>query len=211
MHSASYLYAHSHAHATPWDQRASANAMRAVCPIAIGILVLAFCALWAKPVVAQEWTLLSSPGVCTYTYDRLRDTTTTRCQARALLIDTQTSDAIHCFAEVEGNQFLAPSVQENAPETITCWRTGRIVRAPGPFGVVSLDDDFHEENTRIRRRGVFIWSNAFWIYGLEGDFNLRLCASAQDIQNPDFAQRCSQEIFWADEGQDTRLTPGTTD
>lgn len=145
---------------------------------------------------ADAWTLIASPGTCSYTYDRISDERTTTCVATAVLLNTQTSDVVHCRATVEGNQFLAPSVEENVPDAVTCWSSGRVLNAEGTFGIASLDDRFVDENTRIRRRGTFAWSNAFWVYSTSGEFSIRVCAAAREIQNPDFAQRCSTDISW---------------
>ncbi|MEM6616437.1 MAG: hypothetical protein AAF619_07905 [Pseudomonadota bacterium] len=151
-----------------------------------------------NPLSADPWSLISSPGVCTYTYDRVRDETTTECSAVALLMDLDTSEIVRCSGYVEGNQGMAPSVEENVPDAIVCRAVGRVMAGEGPFGIASLDDAFIEENTKIRRRGQYVWSNAFWVYSTSGELDVRLCAARRTIQNPDFAQSCSRTVNWPD-------------
>ncbi|MEM6382830.1 MAG: hypothetical protein AAF739_09165 [Pseudomonadota bacterium] len=159
---------------------------------------------------ANDWQLISSPGECSYVYERITDERTTRCTASAIIMNTATSQITRCTASVEGNQFLAPSVEENVPEEVTCWTTPRVINGEGPYAISSLDDAFIEENTRVRRRGNFVWSNAFWVYATSGTFDIRLCAANRAVQNPDLAQRCSQRINWASD-QDRASETGNLD
>lgn len=155
-----------------------------------------FNALAISPALAQQWQLLRSPGTCTYAYERVKARTETTCSASAVLIDQNTSDIVRCDAVISGTQQTFPSVAENAPETINCWRIGRVFSNDGNYAIAGVDDDFSDENTRVRRRGSFVWSNAYWVYARSGKFDIRLCAGIKNIANPELGKRCSQNIKW---------------
>lgn len=147
---------------------------------------------------AEAWDLVSSPGRCFYIYDRILDETTTECSAVATILNTETSEIIRCSGLIKGNQGMAPSVEENVPDAVFCRSIGRVMAKGGPFAINSLDDDFVEERTKVRRRGQYVWANAFWVYSLSGKLDIKLCAARKVVQNPDFGQRCSKTVVWPD-------------
>lgn len=166
----------------------------------LGLLVV-FVALMcgARGASADDWILISSPGLCSYEYDRTHDRTTTTCEASATIMNRRTSDIIRCSARISGDQTLAPSVPERAPEFVQCQSVNSVFNEDGDYGITNLDDNAIFDDTKIRRRGSYAWANAFWVYTRSGAFEIALCANRKQIQNPDFGQWCSTRVEWPNE------------
>jgi hypothetical protein len=146
-------------------------------------------------VLAAEIRISGGTGECEYHYNSLKDIRFTRCAAQAFIVNVQSSEVYSCAGSVEGDQYVVPSVQETAPETITCTRLGQPFAKKGVYDIQAADDTAKAERNLNRLQGALKWKNAFWIYS--GDSNdLKLCVA----RLPDSVARerldCSRKLTW---------------
>jgi hypothetical protein len=96
------------------------------------VLIFVCASLWnSKVLAAEDIRLKPHVGQCDYTFNPVKDVHNTACSAEALVVNAQTSEIFFCRGSVEGDQFVAPSVPETAPESITCTRIGQPYRQGG--------------------------------------------------------------------------------
>ena len=81
---------------------------------------------------ADKFLLRSSVGQCECNYVT-KDIRQTKCSAKALLVNSPTSGLFSCQAVVEGDQYVAPSVAETAPDVIDCTFVGQQFPAKGSY------------------------------------------------------------------------------
>jgi hypothetical protein len=84
---------------------------------------------------ADEFLLRSSVGQCEYNYATVKDIRQTKCSAKALLINSQAAELFSCKAVVEGDQYVARSVAETAPDAIDCTLIGQPFSAKGSYAL----------------------------------------------------------------------------
>jgi hypothetical protein len=124
----------------------------------------------------------------------VKDIRKTKCEAKALLVNSQTSELFSCKAAVEGDQYVTPSVAETAPDAINCTLIGQPFSAKGSYAIELADDTAKADKTLNRIHGSFTWHNAFWIYSRQSaelKFCTTLLASAGDR-----LINCSTKINW---------------
>jgi hypothetical protein len=143
---------------------------------------------------ADEFLLRSSVGQCEYNYNTVKDIRQTKCSAKALLINSQTSELFSCKAAVEGDQYVAPSVVETAPDAIDCTLIGQPFSAKGSYAIELADDTAKADKTLNRIRGSFTWNNAFWVFSRQ-NAELKFC-TAMLARAGNRLISCSRKINW---------------
>jgi hypothetical protein len=144
---------------------------------------------------ADEYLLRSSVGQCEYNYITAKDIRQTKCSAKALLINSQTSELFSCNAVVEGDQYVAPSVAETAPDAIDCTLIGQPYSAKGNYAIELADDTAKADKTLNRIHGSFSWYNAFWVYSRQNS-DLKFCAALLAKAGTNHQINCSRKINW---------------
>ncbi len=145
--------------------------------------------------VADEFRLHARVGQCDYTFAPAKNERHTKCSAEAYIVNAQTSEIYSCRADVEGDQFVAPSVIESAPETIVCTRIGQPFARSGSFDIAHADDTAKSDRTQNRLQGVFSWKNALWIYS-RSSLEVKFCTNRMSEAAPDFRMSCSKKVEW---------------
>ncbi len=163
--------------------------------IVTGIIFAGLAATGSCSALADEFRLHSRVGQCEYSFNPMKDTRFTKCAAEAYVINSSTSEIYSCRAEIEGDQFLAPSVAENAPETIVCTRLGQPFPRAGDFDMAHTDDTAKADRTLNRIQGTFTWKNAFWIFS-RTSLDLKFCANRLSDAGPDYRIKCSRNVDW---------------
>jgi hypothetical protein len=144
---------------------------------------------------ADEYLLRLSVGQCEYNLITAKDLRQTKCSAKALLINSQTSELFSCSAVVEGDQYVAPSVAETAPDTINCTLIGQPYSAKGNYAIELADDTAKADKTLNRIHGSFSWFNAFWVYSRQST-DLKFCTSLLTQVGTNHQINCSKKINW---------------
>lgn len=144
---------------------------------------------------ADEFLLRSSVGQCEYNYMTAKDIRQTKCSASALLINSQTSELFSCNAVVEGDQYVAPSVAETAPDAIGCTLIGQPYSAKGNYAIELADDTAKADKMLNRIHGSFSWFNAFWVYSRQ-NADLKFCVSLLAKAGTNHQINCSRQINW---------------
>lgn len=158
-----------------------------------GIIVLGLVA--ALPARADEYRVRAKVGQCEYTSNPIKNEHRTRCAAEAYFVNTTTSEMFLCRAEVEGDQYVAPSVGETAPDLITCTRLGLPFTKPGSFDIAHADDTTRIERTFNRMTGFYSWKNGFWSFS-QTTPEIRFCTHRLAEAAPDYRIRCSRNVDW---------------
>jgi hypothetical protein len=161
--------------------------------LTIASLVLA--SLVPATTAGAEYLLRTRVGQCEYTYVPQRDERYTKCTADAYLTNTASSEMFFCQVDVQGDQYLAPSVVETAPETVLCTRIGQPFAASGSYDIVLTDDAAKADRTQNRMRGSFSWNNAFWVFSRTAP-DVKFCTRRLSGAAPDFRIRCSKRVDW---------------
>jgi hypothetical protein len=143
---------------------------------------------------ADEFLLRSSVGQFEYDYVTIKDIRKTKCSAKALVINSQTSEVFSCKAAVEGDQYVAPSVAETTPDAIDCTLIGQPFSAKGSYAIELADDTAKADKTLNRIHGSFTWHNAFWIYSRQSA-DLKFC-TALLARAGNRLINCSRNINW---------------
>ena len=144
---------------------------------------------------AEDIRLKPHVGQCDYTFNPIKDSHNTSCSAEALLVNAQTSELFFCRGSVEGDQFVAPSVPETAPDSITCTRIGQPYTARGAYDAALADDTAKADKTLNKLHGTYTWKNAFWVFSRE-TLDVKLCARRTSPASPDYRVVCSRKIEW---------------
>ncbi len=148
-----------------------------------------------KALGAEDIRLKPHVGQCDYTFNPIKDIHNTSCSAEALLVNAQTSELFFCRGSVEGDQFVAPSITETAPDSITCTRIGQPYTARGSYDAALVDDTAKADKTLNRLHGTYTWKNAFWVFSRE-TLDVKLCARRMSAAGPDYRVACSKKIEW---------------
>lgn len=61
----------------------------------------------------------------------------------------------------EGDQYIAPSVNETAPDSVTCTRIRQPYTARGSYDVALVDDTARADKTLNKLHGTYAWKNVF--------------------------------------------------
>ena len=147
------------------------------------------------PSNADEYLLRSSVGQCEYNYITVKDIRRTKCTAKALLINSQTSELFSCSATVEGDQYVAPSVAETAPDAIDCILIGQPYSNKGSYAIELADDTAKADKTLNRIHGSYSWYNAFWVYSRQ-TADLKFCTALLNRAGDNHQTNCSRKINW---------------
>jgi hypothetical protein len=161
--------------------------------LATGAALLAILACGSA--AADEFALHAQVGRCDYVHFPQRDERHTECTAEAYLTNKTTSDIYFCKAEVRGDQYVAPSVQETAPTTIQCTWVGQPFGQKGVYDFAMTDDTAKPDRTLNRVRGTFSWANGFWIFS-QNARNVKFCTRRLAGAGPDFRISCSKDVEW---------------
>ncbi len=89
---------------------------------------------------AEDIRLKPHVRQCEYTFDPIKDSHNTSCSAEALLVNGQASELFLCRGSVEGDEFVAPSIPETAPDSIICARIGQPYVGRGSYDAALADD-----------------------------------------------------------------------
>lgn len=149
----------------------------------------------AAPAAADEYRVRAKVGQCEYTSNVAKNENRTKCAAEAYFVNTTTSELFLCRAEVEGDQYVAPSVGELAPDTITCTRLGLPYTKSGSFDVAHADDTTRLERTFNRLTGFYSWKNGFWSFS-QTTPEIKFCTHRLSEAAPDYRIRCSRNVDW---------------
>ncbi len=145
---------------------------------------------------AEDIRLKPHIGQCDYTFNPIKDFHSTSCSAEALLVNTQTSELFFCLGRVEGDQYVAPSVTETAPDSITCTRIGQPYAGRGSYDVALVDDTAKADKTLNKLHGTYTWKNAFWVFSRE-TLDVKLCARLTSAAGPNYRVVCSKKkVEW---------------
>jgi hypothetical protein len=105
------------------------------------IMICGCAAIWSGQAFgAEDIRLKLHIGQYDYTFNPIKNSHNTSCSAEALLFNAQTSELFFCLGKVEGDQYVAPSVNETVPDSITCTRIGQPYIGRGPYDVALVDD-----------------------------------------------------------------------
>lgn len=157
-------------------------------------------ALLAASIVApahasDQMRLHAKVGQCEYVSQPGKDAHRTKCAAEAYLVNMTSSELYLCRAEVEGDQYVAPSVGETAPDTIVCTRLGQPFVRSGSFDIAHADDTTRLERTVNRLQGFYSWKNGFWSYS-QTNLDVKFCTHRLAESAPDYRIRCSRQVEW---------------
>jgi hypothetical protein len=155
------------------------------------LIVVAF----PTAITAAEYRLHSRVGQCEYSFIPVKEQQWTKCAAEAYIIDVASSEIYRCSAEVEGDQYVAPSVAESAPEKIICTLLGKPFPQSGSYDMAITDDQAKAERTFSRRQGFFSWKNGFWVHSRDS-LKVKFCAARLSAGGPDFRTYCSKDVEW---------------
>jgi len=144
---------------------------------------------------ADEYLLRSSVGQCEYNYITAKSIRQTKCSAKALLVNSQTSELFSCSAVVEGDQYVAPSVAETTPDVLNCTLIGQPYLAKGNYAIELADDTAKADKTLNRIHGSFSWFNAFWVYSRQ-TADLKFCTALLANAGTNHQVNCSSKINW---------------
>jgi hypothetical protein len=161
------------------------------------VIVSCTCAVFwhGQALGAEDIRLKPHIGQCDYTFNPVKDVHNTSCSAEALLFNAQTSELFFCVGKVEGDQYVAPSVNETAPDSITCTRMGQPYTSRGSYDVALADDTAKADKTLNKLRGTYTWKNAFWLSSRE-TLDVKLCARLVAAPSPDHRIVCSKKVDW---------------
>jgi hypothetical protein len=107
----------------------------------------------------------------------------------------QTSELFFCRGGVEGDQFVAPSIPETAPDSITCTRIGQPYTGRGSYDAALANDTAKADKTLNRLHGTYSWKNAFWVHSRE-TLDVKLYARCTSGASPDYRVACSKKVEW---------------
>lgn len=153
------------------------------------------CASAAGPAFSDEFRLYPRVGQCEYSSKPQSNERRTKCTAEAYVVNATTSEVFFCRGETEGDQYVAPSVAESAPEEIVCQSLGRVFPRNGAFDFAHVDDLAKVERTFNRMEGWFTWKNGFWVHSRTAP-ELKFCARRLAEAGPDYRMRCSKNAEW---------------
>lgn len=144
---------------------------------------------------AEQFTLRTQVGQCQYTFEPRSGERHTICTAESYLINNSSSEVFLCRVQVNGDQYVAPSVPETAPDTIVCTRIGQPFTRSGTYDLMPTDDTAKDDKTLNRMRGTFSWTTGFWIYS-RNSLELKFCARRLAETGPDYRIVCSKRVEW---------------